>query len=184
MGTFYCQKQDESKQKRPPWQEAVFIVVDKLGRLSPTGRRFGSKNYDWKLLKTLLKENTFTELANLCLPNNKEVNGDEIKATLTQTYKTMYISENQTENAVDHFLLFCAERTELFVPASGENCFKFFHRSFFEYFYSQYIFTRMTSAEEVFNAWRAFDIDSEVFELTIALYKQKNQRKFSSDLIY
>jgi len=42
VGTFYCQKQDESKQKRPPWQEAVFIVVDKLGRLSPTGRRFGS----------------------------------------------------------------------------------------------------------------------------------------------
>lgn len=142
------------------------------------------KNYDWKLLKTLLKENTFTELANLCLPNNKEVNGDEIKATLTQTYKTMYISENQTENAVDQFLLFCAERTELFVPASGENCFKFFHRSFFEYFYSQYIFTRMTSAEEVFNAWRAFDIDSEVFELTIALYKQKNQRKYQELVEY
>ena len=54
MGTFYCRKQDESKQKRPPWQEAVFIVVDKLGRLSPTGRRFGSKaNTPMQLLSGL-----------------------------------------------------------------------------------------------------------------------------------
>ena len=36
-GDFYCQKQNESKQKRPPWQEAVFSVANNLGRLSPQG---------------------------------------------------------------------------------------------------------------------------------------------------
>ena len=43
-GDFYFQKQDESKQKRPPWQEVVFSVAKKLGRLSPPGRRFGPKD--------------------------------------------------------------------------------------------------------------------------------------------
>lgn len=53
---------------------------------------------------------------------------------------------------IQQFLIFCSDRTELFVPASGEDCFKFFHRSFFEYFYSQYIFTRMSSVEKIYDA--------------------------------
>ena len=36
-GVFYLQEQNESKQKRPPWQEAVFRVAEDLGRLSPQG---------------------------------------------------------------------------------------------------------------------------------------------------
>ena len=42
-GDFYCQQQ-ELKQKRLPWQEVAFNMVNNFGRLSPTGRRFGSKN--------------------------------------------------------------------------------------------------------------------------------------------
>ena len=41
LWVFYCRNKKKDKQKRLPWQEAVFNVVDKLGRLSPTGRRFG-----------------------------------------------------------------------------------------------------------------------------------------------
>ena len=40
-GDFYCQQQ-ELKQKRLPWQEAAFNMVNNFGRLSPTSRRFGS----------------------------------------------------------------------------------------------------------------------------------------------
>ena len=40
-GDFYCQQQ-ELKQKRLPWQEVAFNMVNNFGRLSPTGRRFGS----------------------------------------------------------------------------------------------------------------------------------------------
>lgn len=134
--------------------------------------------YDWTLISTLMKDNTFMELANLCLPNNSDVNKEIIKERLTQIYKTKYVSENQTELAIDQFLIFCSDRTELFVPASGEDCFKFFHRSFFEYFYSQYIFTRMSNVEEIYNAWRTFDVDSEIFELTLAMFKQKNESKY------
>ena len=36
-GDFYCQVQNESKQKRPPWQEVVFRIDENCGRLSPQG---------------------------------------------------------------------------------------------------------------------------------------------------
>lgn len=136
------------------------------------------EKYDWNLISTLMKDNTFMELANLCLPNNSDVNKDIIKEKLTTIYRTKYVSENQTESAIDQFLIFCSDRTELFVPASGEECFKFFHRSFFEYFYSQYIFTRMSTVEEIYDAWRKFDVDSEIFELTLAMFKQKNESRY------
>lgn len=142
------------------------------------------EKYDWTLISTLMKDNTFMELANLCLPNNSDVSKDIIKEKLTNIYKTKYASENQTELAIDQFLLFCSDRTELFVPASGEECFKFFHRSFFEYFYSQYIFTRMSTVEEIYNAWSTFDVDSEIFELTLAMFKQKNESKYQEIVEY
>jgi len=136
------------------------------------------EKYDWKLISILMKDNTFMELSNMCLPNNSDVQKGEIKEKLTQIYKGKYVSENETELAIDQFLQFCSDRTELFVPASGEDCFKFFHRSFFEYFYSQYIFTRMQNTEDIYNALSVFDIDSEVFELTLAMFKQKNESKY------
>lgn len=142
------------------------------------------EKYDWSLISTLMKDNTFMELANLCLPNNSDVSKNVIKEKLTHIYKTKYVSENQTELAIDQFLIFCSDRTELFVPASGEECFKFFHRSFFEYFYSQYIFTRMSTVEEIYNAWRVFDVDSEIFELTLAMFKQKNESKYQEIVEY
>lgn len=138
------------------------------------------EKYNWNLISTLMKDNTFMELANLCLPNNRDVNKQVIKETLTRIYKTKYVSENETELAIDQFLIFCSDRTELFVPASGEDCFKFFHRSFFEYFYSQYIFIRLKTVEEIYNAWKMFDVDSEVFELTIAMIKQKDEMQYQA----
>lgn len=136
------------------------------------------EKYDWTLISTLMKDNTFMELANLCLPNNSDVSKDIIKEKLTNIYRAKYVSENQTELAIDQFLVFCSDRTELFVPASGEECFKFFHRSFFEYFYSQYIFTRMSTVEEIYDVWEKFDVDSEIFELTLAMFKQKNESRY------
>jgi hypothetical protein len=37
MGIFIIRNKNESKQKRLPWQEAVFSVAEKFGRLSPQG---------------------------------------------------------------------------------------------------------------------------------------------------
>ena len=140
--------------------------------------------YDWSLISTLMKDNTFMELSNLCLPNNSDVSKDAIIECLTNVYRRKYESENRTEQAIEQFLIFCSDRTELFVPSSGEDCFKFFHRSFFEYFYSQYIYTRMHNVEEIYNAWEKFDIDSEVFELTLAMFKQKDEIKYQEIVEY
>jgi hypothetical protein len=148
-----------------------------------SNKREKEKSYDkynWGLISYLMKDYTFMELARLCMPNNKDVAKDKIIGRLTEVYKGKYVSENETYLAINQFLLFCSDRTELFVPASGEDCFKFFHRSFFEYFCSLYIFSQNESVDNILKSFYEFDIDSEVFELTLAMFKQKNEVKYQA----
>lgn len=136
-----------------------------------------SGKFNWENIGLLMKDNTFIELANLCYPNNKDVDKEKIKERLVFIYTTKFGTEAKTENVIEEFLSFCSDRTELFVP-SIEGHFKFFHRSFFEYFYSQYIFTRCQSVPEIYEKLLGFDVDSEVFELTVATLKQKSEEKY------
>lgn len=101
-----------------------------------------------------------------------------------KTYSGKYTSIAETERAAENFLAFCSDRTELFVPAAGEDRFKFFHRSFFEYFYAQYIFLRIREVEEVYNSLQRFDVDSEIFELTLAMMKQKDEPRYQELMEY
>ena len=132
----------------------------------------------------MMKDNTFMELAKMCFPNNSDIGKDEIVEMLCKTYSGKYTSVAETERAAEHFLAFCSDRTELFVPAAGEDRFKFFHRSFFEYFYAQYIFLRIREVEEVYNLLQKFDVDSEVFELTLAMMKQKDEPRYQELMEY
>ena len=43
-GDIYLQEQNESKQKRPPWQEVVFRIARDFGRLSPQGGDLVQRN--------------------------------------------------------------------------------------------------------------------------------------------
>ena len=142
-------------------------------------------SFDWNVISPIMKDNTFIELARLCMPNNSNVDKIDIKNRLVGIYKTKYGCEVDAENAVDEFLKFCSDRTELFVP-SAEDKYKFFHRSFFEYFYSFYIFLRCENAETMLAELVKFDVDSEVFELTVAMLKQKDEVKYQSliDLLF
>lgn len=140
--------------------------------------------YDWNLISYLMKDNTFIELAQMGYPNNKDIEKKDIIDSFCNIYSRKYSSEVETERAIEQFLDFCSERTELFVPASGENKFRFFHRSFFEYFYSQYIFLRLNKIEEMYDAMKQFDIDSEVFELILSTLKQKDEYKYQSLVDY
>lgn len=144
-----------------------------------------SVRYDWKNITPIMKENTFIELSEMCFPNNRNVDKNEVKERLIDIYKNKYPCDADTENAIDEFLVFCSDRTELFVP-SAEDKFKFFHRSFFEYFYSLYIFTRYTDAEQILDKFLKFDVDSEVFELTVAMLKQKYEDRYQAllDLMF
>lgn len=140
--------------------------------------------FDWELISCMMKDNTFMELAKMCFPNNSDIGKDEIVEMLCKTYSGKYTSVAETERAAEHFLAFCSDRTELFVPAAGEDRFKFFHRSFFEYFYAQYIFLRIREVEEVYNLLQKFDVDSEVFELTLAMMKQKDEPRYQELMEY
>ena len=143
-----------------------------------------NNNFDWKLIAPFMKDNTFIKLSLLCFPNNKEIHEDEVFDTLTKEYKDIFGDTATLERAVHEFMKFCSERTELFVPANVENCYKFFHRSFFEYFYSKHIITRSKDSEEIFSRLEQFDIDYEVFELTLARLKQETHDKYISLIKY
>jgi len=138
--------------------------------------------FEWKLVAPLLKDNTFIELSLLCFPNNKEAKASEISNKLMAVYKGIFKDIATLENAVSEFLKFCFERTELFVPANIENTFKFFHRSFFEYFYSKHIVLRSKNINEIYDRLTQFDVDSEIFELTLARLKLDKQDDYM-DLI-
>lgn len=142
-------------------------------------------SFDWSIISPIMKDNTFIELARLCMPNNSNVDKLDIKNRLVSIYKAKYGCEVDADNAVEEFLKFCSDRTELFVP-SVEDKYKFFHRSFFEYFYSFYIFLRCENAETMLAELVKFDVDSEVFELTTAMLKQKDEVKYQAliDLLF
>lgn len=142
------------------------------------------KEFNWSSIIPIMKDNTFIELSKLGMPNNSNIDKEDIKECLLQVYKKKFACEVDTENAIDEFLKFCSDRTELFVPTS-EDKYKFFHRSFFEYFYSLYIY-RIIDTQLMLSELLKFDVDSEVFELTIAMLKQKDEEKYQEllDLMF
>lgn len=143
------------------------------------------EEFDWSQIIPLMKDSTFIELSQMCLPNNTSVDKAHIKEKLLEVYKNKFSSEAELENAFEEFLKFSSERTELFVPSEEER-FKFFHRSFFEYFYAKYITKRFHSAVERLNELTKFDIDSEIFELTVAMLKQDYEQDYQAliDLMF
>lgn len=140
-------------------------------------RENGGQNYDWEKLSILMKDSTFISLSTLAAPNNTGIARKDIEDMLMKQYHFKYTDEATTEDAVRQFLDFCSSRTDLFVLADTDDKFKFFHRSFFEYFYSRYI-TQQGSVEEMYRLMSRFDEDSEVFELVIALVKEENEEKY------
>lgn len=137
------------------------------------------REFDWRSIAPIMKDNTFIELARMGMPNNTGIDRAQIRQRLLQVYKTKYGSEAEAENAIEEFLRFCADRTELFVP-TGEDQYRFFHRSFFEYFYSLYMFLHCPDAETMLRELLQFDVDSEVFELTVGMLKQQAEERYQA----
>ena len=141
-----------------------------LLRNSSTG-----ETYDWTVLGKLMSDATFMELARLGTPNNLYITRDAINELMTDLYQKRFNSLAECHGAIDDFLQFCADRTEVFVPAPDSNAeYHFFHRSFYEYFYANYIAVCITTVEETYRKLSVFDIDSEIFELLLALYARRN----------
>lgn len=141
----------------------------------------GKVSYDWELIAPLIKESTFISLSTLAAPNNTGISRQRIEDMLLKQYHYKYADEAKTESAIRQFLEFCSSRTDLFVLADTDETFKFFHRSFFEYFYARYI-TQQKSVSDMYKLMSQFGEDSEVFELTVALIKEENEKTYQ-DLI-
>ena len=174
----YKAERELPENKMELYQKCFEYIANRREREKTQGK------FDWKDISCMMKDNTFMELANMCFPNNSDIGKNEIIEMLCKVYRGKYPSEMEAENAAEQFLYFCSDRTELFVPAAGEDRFKFFHRSFFEYFYSQYIFLRIRDVKDVYNTLEKFDVDSEVFELTFAMMKQKDEYRYQELVEY
>ena len=139
--------------------------------------------YNWTDIMKLMKDNTFIELAKLACPNNTDIPEGKILDHLGAHYRRKFGGTDRAETAVMQFLEFCSERTELFVPGQKEETYRFFHRSFFEYFYSRYI-ARLKTPKAIVKEFGKFDVDSEVFELTAAILKNEDELLYQQLIEY
>lgn len=141
------------------------------------------KTYDWDMLAKLMENATFMELARLGTPNNQDISRDAIDRLITDLYVYRFHSETECRAAIEVFLQFCADRTEVFVPSPNSNTeYRFFHRSFYEFFYASYIAQRTKTVENTYQKLKGFSVDSELFELLVQLYN-KNDPTYLRELI-
>lgn len=141
--------------------------------------------FDFKLMYNILDNNVaFEKLSWLSKPNNIEIAEKQIKDFFVDYYQESYASKNETKLAIDEFLSFCSQRTELYVSGNQEQHYKFFHRSFFEFFYAKCIINEFETDESLFTEIMTFSLDSEIFELVVALLKKHNYNRFKTFLRY
>jgi hypothetical protein len=131
-----------------------------------------------------MTDDIFATLATLCKPNNSETSQEQIMSALKESVTYECGNGMEANSAINEFLRFCAERTELFVLSSTPEHYKFFHRSFFEYFCVINIANHCTDNEEIFTELKAFDADSEVYELFYAKLMQTNKNKLRAFVEY
>ncbi len=143
-------------------------------------RIFNSKteqNYDWENLDKFLTDETFIELAKYGTPNNKDISERSIKKLMLNMYRGEFSSSTACKLGIEEFLQFCADRTEVFIQSQNSNSdYRFYHRSFYEYFYAKYIEANAKSEEEAYEMLRCFDMDSEIFELLTMLYDNEGDK--------
>lgn len=133
------------------------------------------KGYEWSWLLKLMTDASFMELARLGLPNNSDISKEKIVELLLGLFERRFESSLECKMAIETFLKFCADRTKVFVPSPVSNMeYRFFHRSFYEYFYAKYIESRTRTVEETYEELKRFDVDSEVFELLVTIYERRN----------
>ncbi|OUB32514.1 hypothetical protein BK739_06540 [Bacillus thuringiensis serovar pirenaica] len=137
-------------------------------------------NFNFKLMSSILDNDaSFEKLSSLSRPNNHEVKESDVKEFLLKRYKISYISENEAANAIDEFLKFCSQRTELYVERN-ENYYNFYHRSFFEFFYAKYLLKEITEDNMLIQELKSFGLDSEMFEITTSILKKYDDDRYIS----
>lgn len=133
--------------------------------------------FDFDLMESIIStDESFEQLSYLAKPNNKEVSEDQVKLAFIELHNVSYPCKNDTQRAIKEFLRFCSERTELFIK-SGEKSYKFYHKSFFEYFYSKYMLNNL-SFTEICNEMSEFDFTQEIPSMVIELMRDSHYSQY------
>lgn len=131
--------------------------------------------YDWQMLGQFMQDATFMGMAQLGRPNNADIPEDRVRAFLTEQFQYRFFNRGECQSAIEQFLQFCSDRTEILIPSNDRNgYYRFYHRSFFEYFIARHIETYTHSVMDTYAELTEFNADSEVFELLVVLYMQHN----------
>ena len=164
------------KNKTELYKKAVeYITRD---REKGTGDGYTRKSeIDFNKIGSILdKDESFEIIASLGNPNNSNVSEEKIIGEFLQAFQYTYACENDVRNAIKEFLKFCSERTELVVK-SAEKEYKFYHKSFFEYFYSKYLINNF-DLQEILSAVISNDLDDEIVSITLDILKYDNYKKY------
>jgi hypothetical protein len=135
------------------------------------------EEYDWAVLTKIMNDATFMELTQIGVPNNADIPRYKVEDLMLSLYEKRFHSSTECKMATNMFLQFCSDRTEIFVPSPNSNMdYRFYHRSFYEYFCAKHIEAQTTDVPSTYKALCKFDIDSEVIELLLSLYERRNPR--------
>ncbi len=176
MAKIYAAERKLPKNKIDLYKKAVeYITRD---REKGKGDGYTNKsNINFEKISSILdKDESFEIIACLGNPNNRNVSEERILEKFLEVFKYDYPCPNDVRNATNEFLRFCSERTELVVK-STEKEYKFYHKSFFEYFYSKYIINNF-NLEKILNIIISNDLDDEIASLTLEILKHDNSKKY------
>ena len=141
--------------------------------------------YDWTVLGHFMQDATFMGLAQLGLPNNADIPKRDVESFLFDQYQNRFFSPVECKAGIEQFLQFCADRTEVFIPSIRSNdYYRFYHRSFYEYFYAKYIELHTHTVADTYQELCQFGPDSEVFDLLVTLYTRRNPNYLRELLSY
>lgn len=142
-------------------------------------RNKNKADYDFEKFNYILdQDHTFQLLAKLGMPLNKNVHEDVILKLLSEEYSVFFDSQASAYNSSKVFLEFCDNRTDLYVVGTIQDTFKFYHRSFFDYYVVKYIISMTNDPFKQINLLATFPSDSEVFELFPQLLKEYNYNQY------
>lgn len=141
--------------------------------------------YDWTVLGHFMQGATFMGLAQLGLPNNADIPKHDVESFLFDQYQNRFFSPVECKAGIEQFLQFCTDRTEVFIPSIRSNdYYRFYHRSFYEYFYAKYIELHTHTVADTYQELCQFGPDSEVFDLLVTLYTRRNPNYLRKLLSY
>lgn len=170
----YKSEQELPKTKYLLYSKCInHIVRQRESRDKKTKYNFDNISY------ILENDLTFEILAISGNYSNENVKEDKILDVLVNQYIVFYGDAQRTYVAVKEFLNFIADRTDFYVKSSPiEDYYKFYHRSFFDYYIAKFLFKSCTNPEILLLKVCEYNSDSEVYELLTEILRAEDLSRY------